>query len=65
MLEVMFLTPDSDCWDHHSNHHANEEEAFVDVEGSTIDKPKKIKNITSCDYDSNYEMKIDSCKIYS
>ena len=44
VLNVIFLTPDSSSWDPHSNHYANEEEAFLDNDGLIVDNPRKRKN---------------------
>lgn len=63
MLEVIFLTPDSTSWDPHSDHYANEEEAFLDKNSFIVDKPRKKKKTIVDDYDLNDEMQIDSCEV--
>ena len=62
---VIFLIPDSASWDPHSNHYANEEVAFLDIDGLIIQKPKKKKKRIVKNYYSNDKMKIDSCKVDS
>ena len=59
-LPVLFLTPDAESWDPHSQHYAIEEANLLDHNGSIIDNPIKEPSFLITDEDA-----IDNTSVYA